>query len=58
MLHNFMKCFSGTQVTSMFECLIVLFLQFIIFGSVKLMFTKVLLKKEIDDAGNFGQEYF
>ena len=52
-LHNFVKCFSGTRVYQIENKCIVLSFQFIISGSVKVMFTKLLLNKEMDDAENY-----
>ena len=43
----------------MFEWLIVSSLQFVVFGSVKkMMFTKLLLDKEMDVAGNIDKNVF
>ena len=38
--------------TKMFECFIVSFLQFADFSPKKMMFTKLLLNKKMDDADN------
>ena len=59
MLHDFMKCCSGTKLNLFHwmvnKCLngsIVSAYPFVISGSGKMMFTKLLLGKKLDDAGN------
>ena len=53
--HDFTKCYSTTKINQIVnKCLnglIITSQQFLILGSVKIMFTKLLLDKELEDAG-------